>query len=112
MLGTGDESRDFVYIDDVISAIIVAMKKDLTGTFNVGTGTNIKIRELAVRIAPMMGKNVTFVFDYKKRKGDFPVSCANISKISRTVGWYPKTSLNEGLKKTIVSYQANILSQR
>ena len=106
MLGTGEESRDFVYIDDVINAILLAInKKDVIGTFNIGTGKNIKIRELAAKIAQIMGKKVRFVFDTKKRKGDFSISCADISKVTKMIGWYPKVSLDEGLKRTILSYQ-------
>jgi len=106
MLGTGDESRDFVYVDDVVNAILMAMEKDIVGTFNVGTGVHIKIRELTEKIARIMNRNVTFIFDTKRRKGDFSISCADISKITREFGWYPKTSLDEGLKKTVLSFLA------
>jgi len=103
--GTGEEKRDFIYIDDAIDAFLMVVRNDISGTFNLGTGTPTKIKDLAKIIAKLMGiKNVTFIFEGRTREGDFPVNQADITRIRKVLGWTPRFSLERGLKFTIDYY--------
>ena len=102
LLGTGEEARDFIYIDDVVDAFVIAINNDESGIFNLGTGKVTSIKMLASKIVETIGRNdIQFVFDGEKRLGDFKINQADISRTKRELGFYPKTSLEEGLKKTV-----------
>jgi len=102
MKGTGFEERDFIYIEDVCRAFDVALNSHVSGTFNLGSGTRIKIRELATLIAELIGhKELTFAFEERPRIGDIPILHADISEGNIIPGWKPEYSLVEGLKRTI-----------
>lgn len=102
LLGTGEEARDFIYIDDVVDAFIIAINNDGSGVFNLGTGKATSIKMLASKIAEIVGRNdIQFVFDGERRLGDFKINQADISRMKRELGFYPKISLEEGLMKTV-----------
>jgi UDP-glucose 4-epimerase len=105
MLGTGDESRDFIYIDDVISAFCLALESKISGVYNLGTGISKKISDVVKIIARVMRKNnVEFVFEGKMRKGDFLSSQADVNKIKNKLsGWEPKISFVKGVEKCLVN---------
>jgi UDP-glucose 4-epimerase len=108
MLGTGEESRDFVYIADVIEALMRGINTDVTGIYNVGTGMATPIKVLAKKIAQIMGVDVTFVFNDSMRFGDFKVNMSDITKIKERLGWCQNVNLEEGVRETIRSFKANI----
>jgi len=102
MLGTGEEARDFIYIDNVLDASIKAIETDVVGIFNLGTGKVIKIKNLVRLIAGIMGRDgVEITFQGKMRKGDFMVNCADISASNKISHWHPRVDLKEGLERTI-----------
>jgi len=106
MSGTGKEERDFIYIEDVNEAFYVALKSAITGVFNLGAGTRIKIKDLVRIIAEIMNKSyLDFLFEGQPRIGDLPVLHADISEGNILPGWRPKTDLRTGLKKTIEWYK-------
>jgi UDP-glucose 4-epimerase len=102
--GTGDEIRDFIYIDDLLDVLVYFMKNEIKGIFNIGTGKPITIRQLAYIIATLLGKPwIKFKFESQHRMGDIPVLWANISKVSSVTGWSPKVDLQSGLKKILTA---------
>jgi len=103
-LGTGEERRDFVYIDDVIKAFMLNIEKDAKGIFNVGTGKPICIKDLIKNILDTAGFKTKIMFAGSTRRGDFSCNWADIDKIKSELGWQPETTLEEGLKKTIEWY--------
>ena len=108
MKGTGNEERDFIYIEDVCEAFYVALKSDTVGTFNLGSGTRIKIKDLAKLIAEIMGrKDLKFVFEGRPRIGDIPILHADVSEGNIIPGWKPKTDLKTGLRNTIEWYKTH-----
>lgn len=103
IFGDGKQTRDFIYIDDVIRANISFMKKELTGIFNVGTEIETSVNE----IFDLIKKNIDGKAEkiYKKEKeGEVKRSCLSIKKIKKYLGWKPEISLEEGIKKTIQSF--------
>ncbi len=100
--GDGKQTRDFIYVDDVVQANILAMdKKEAVGeVFNVGTGTQTTLNELVDTINEILGTSIEPVYE-PARQGDIRFSYADISKAKKMLGFEPKYSLKEGLKKTI-----------
>jgi len=97
IFGNGKQKRDFLYIDDLCDAILKVLenKKAKNETYNLGSGKSISINEL---------KNKLSYKDYinlEKRNDDIEVSIANISKIKKHLNWFPKISIEEGLKRSM-----------
>jgi UDP-glucose 4-epimerase len=99
IFGDGKQTRDFVYVDDVINANILAAKSNLSDIYNVGSGKKISINQIAEKIMKLTKNKVKIIYD-KPRKGDVYESYSDISKI-KTIGYSPKTSLDVGLNTTI-----------
>ncbi len=99
IFGDGEQTRDFVYVLDVIQALILSMEKSVSGVFNVGTGVNVSINQLARTIMEVSGKKVGIRY-LGAREGEVRHSCADISKISELLGYKPGYSLNEGIRDT------------
>lgn len=97
----GNQVLDFVYITDVIDALLKAadMSND-NDTFNVGSGVGVKIIELAELTKGLINTNSQILIK-KSRKGEVEEFIADISKIKNSFGWRPKPTLEEGLNDTI-----------
>ncbi len=94
--GDGKQTRDFVHVRDVVDFIELAVKRgENREAYNVGTGRETSILELAEIVMDIAGINGKPVFD-KPRKGDIRRSCADISK-ARKLGFEPKTDLGMDL---------------
>ena len=92
------------------STTLLSYAIEITGIFNLGSGTRIRIKDLATLIAKLMGyKDLVFMFEGKRRIGDILVLHADIKGNNAIPGWTPKTSLREGLRKTIEWYAKNII---
>jgi UDP-glucose 4-epimerase len=106
LLGTGQESRDFIYIDDVLEAFRIAIETNVVGTFNLGSGNTYKIKDIALMIRDLMGRQlVTFTFEGKPRPGDFMINWADIN--DAPLNWKPKIHIKNGLKMTVEWYLRN-----
>ena len=98
--GDGEQTRDFVYVKDVVRANIIALKSRECGTFNVATGNRVSINRLASMIAEIMGVNSKFIYG-RPREGDIRHSQGDITKIKKILGFEPIYSMEEGLRETI-----------
>lgn len=99
--GTGTPRREFLYVDDLARACLHVMNYggELPDWMNVGTGEDISIAELAQKIADIMGFKGKIIFNKSYPDGT-PRKLLDVTKI-KSLGWSPKISLDEGLKKTI-----------
>lgn len=103
--GTGNARREFLYVDDLAEALLFLLEHYHQKTFlNVGSGEDVSIRELATLITHVVGYEGSLVFDPHKPEG-VKRKLLDIGKIM-ALGWKPHTSLEEGLKKTYVSFLA------
>lgn len=98
IFGDGGQTRDFVFVDDVVAANLLAAERG-EGVFNVATGRSISILELATLIRNLTGTDAPINFA-AERLGDVRHSCGNSDRLAR-LGWQPQVSLEEGLKKTL-----------
>lgn len=91
--GDGSQRRDFVHVRDVVAANIAALSSTVRGeVFNVGSGKNISVKELADMISPNQ-------IHTEGRKGDSTATLADISKIKAALGWSPRIAFADGLKE-------------
>ncbi|MEM4255210.1 MAG: NAD-dependent epimerase/dehydratase family protein [Candidatus Norongarragalinales archaeon] len=106
--GTGDETRDFTFVEDAVEATILVAEKGETGeVYNVGSGRETKIIELAREINEIAG-NAGNVQKTERRAWDrISRRLADNSKI-KALGWKPKTSLREGLEKTFAWFNESV----
>jgi UDP-glucose 4-epimerase len=101
IFGDGLQTRDFVYIDDVIESIIQSIKKIKLNKFeiyNIGNGESISINSLADILLNLFGKKLEIIHKSLK-KGDIRFSKSSIKKAELRLDYHPKISLIEGLKE-------------
>ena len=103
--GTGEVSREFLYVEDAARGIILAAEKyNKPEPVNLGAGFEIKIKDLVELIAKITGFGGQIVWDTTKPDGQ-PRRCLNISRAEREFGFVAKTDFKEGLKRTIEWYR-------
>ena len=105
--GDGYQTRDFIFIEDVVSANILAVERGaLDGeSINIACGKETSINELASKIIELMGKGTEPIYA-EAREGEIRRSLADISKAKHLLNFEPKYSLEEGLKRTIGYFKA------
>ncbi len=95
--GSGTPKREFLFVNDFSEACILLMEKKYKGNFlNIGTGEDISIKDLAVKIASVAGFKGKIIFD-KSRPDGTPQKLLDVSKINK-LGWKSETDLDSGLK--------------
>lgn len=97
----GLESRDFVYIDDVVDATILGLEKEEANNqvFNVGTGVATNVLTVANELVKNFGVDIPIKISGNYRLGDIRHNYADLTKINRLLGFNPKVSFEAGLKK-------------
>jgi len=103
--GDGKQVRDFIYVKDVAMANLIAVKGNVTGVFNIGTGKKTRIIDLARKIIDLTRSKSEIKFA-PARPGDVRESVANIVKAEKELEWKPNFSLEQGLKNTIRFFSA------
>jgi GDP-L-fucose synthase len=94
--GSGNPMREFLYVDDMADACVFLMESDIKdGMFNIGTGKDITIRELAEVVMQVVGFHGQIVFDSSKPDGT-PRKLLDVDLMAQQ-GWTAKTSLREGI---------------
>ncbi|ASJ11348.1 nucleoside-diphosphate sugar epimerase [Thermococcus sp. P6] len=104
IFGDGKQTRDFIYVKDVVRANVLAAESGRSNgrVFNVATGRDTSVLELATKVIEITGARSPILFD-KPRPGDVRHSLADIREI-RKLGFEPEFSLEEGLKETVKWY--------
>lgn len=105
----GQQIRDFIYIDDLARAHILALPLSGLHIYNVGTETGLKVIDVVKKIFELLGYE-TPIEDKGQRKGDVPSLVASSEKIRRELGWEAKVDLQEGLKETIDFFRSHLSS--
>lgn len=106
--GTGAPSREFLYVEDAAEGIVTAAEKyNGEEPVNLGTGSEIQIKDLARLICRMVGFEGEIRWDTSKPDGQ-PRRCLDTSKAERYFGWKARTPLEEGLRRTIQWYQEEV----
>ncbi len=108
----GNQTRDFIWIEDLVQAIIMAAKsqKARYQVFNLGTGNPIKIKDIATTIQSILKVKIEPVITYKFRKGDIRHCIADTSRIKKYLNFQAKTSLLEGMSK-LIKWSENVKAE-
>jgi UDP-N-acetylglucosamine/UDP-N-acetyl-alpha-D-glucosaminouronate 4-epimerase len=106
IFGSGEQSRDFTHIDNVVAANILAMDAPGAsgGVFNIATGSPHSLNELVEILNGLLGSEIAPVHD-AARRGDVERSWADISRAETVLGYVPTVDLEDGLRRTIASYE-------
>ncbi|MBI1804576.1 MAG: NAD-dependent epimerase/dehydratase family protein [Ignavibacteriae bacterium] len=98
--GDGKQTRDYVYVDDVVRANMLALSYEKSGIFNVGTGIETDVNRLFHSLAALTGARCRESHGPAK-KGEQGRSVLDFSKIRKAFAWMPIVSLDEGLRRTV-----------
>jgi GDP-L-fucose synthase len=107
--GTGEPTREFLYVDDAARALLLAAERLRTSEpVNVGTGHETKIRDLAESIRTLVGFDGEIVWDSTKPDGQ-PARYLDVTRARDLMGFEATTSLEDGLRRTIDSYASTLV---
>ncbi len=105
--GSGTPMREFLFVDDLADAVVFALENKLSEyIYNIGTGRDITIKELAKTIQNVVGHEGEIIWDESKPNGT-PRKLLDVSKM-KELGWCYSTELTEGIKKTYQWFLENI----
>ena len=97
--GTGNPKREFLFVDDLAEAIIFVMENKLEESlYNVGSGEDLSLKEVALRVQKIIGHQGEIIWDISKPDGT-PRKVMEVSKL-KNLGWSPKISLEQGIEET------------
>src|SRR5438874_7735240 len=101
-LGDGSTRRDYTYIDDIIQGVVAALNYDGASwdIFNLGESDTIQLQDLISAIEEALGKKAR-INRLPEQPGDMPLTCADISKARKLLGYNPTMKFSEGLSKFI-----------
>lgn len=104
--GDGSATREFLYVEDAANAVIAAAERfNGTDPVNIGSGSEVSIRDLAVKIAELTGFRGRIGWDTSKPNGQ-PRRCLDVSRARELFGFTARISLEDGLRSTITWYLA------
>ena len=98
--GNGEQSRAFMYVTDIVDALILSMEKGINkGPIQIGNNTKTTVNEIADKVIEISGKNIGKKYDLTKPTGDLG-RAADCSLAEEVLGWKQKVSLDEGIRLT------------
>lgn len=103
--GTGEQERDYVYVGDVVSANVAALERGDGEAVNIGTGVGTTVNTIYAQLARATGCPLSPVHGPAKPGETFRIYL-DIARAGRFLGWTPRVSLEEGLKRTVASLRA------
>lgn len=107
LLSHGEQIRDFLYVQDVADAFSTLLDSEVKGEVNIASGKRISLKEIALQIARELGKEDLLSFGAREAPLNEPPSLiADVTRLHTEVGWHERTSLRDGIKKTIHWWQA------
>jgi len=100
IFGDGKQTRDFVFVEDVVRANIIALERRIVGCYNISTGIETDINKIYKEISNLTGCKYQPQYDSPK-KGELRRSVLSYTKAERELGWKPEINLISGLEKTV-----------
>lgn len=101
--------RDWVYIDDLVDALVLSMEQSSgLKVYNIGSGHSVSVKEVIDTIQKIIGSAKPVVSESVQRKNEIEDTVADITHAAEGFNWRPKTSFEEGIKKTIEAYRGEV----
>ena len=107
IFGDGSKTRDYVYIDDIVQANVLAMTKGDNDAFNIGRGVETNDFEIFDNVRKALGMKVEPKYA-EKRKGEIDRIALTAAKAKKVLGWEPKTGIEEGIKRAAAFYRKKL----
>jgi UDP-glucose 4-epimerase len=104
--GDGLQTRDYVYVGDVVAANLAAVEAPVRGPINIGTGVETNVLELVAILRELAGAEHFEPQLAPPRLGELPRSCLDIARARETLGWQPTIGIREGLRLTFEASRA------
>ena len=102
LCSTGEQQRDFIYVKDTAGAFVALLDSAVTGPVNIGSGKAVSVRNVVLAIADLLGRrDLVRLGALPARTDEPPVLAADITRLSRELGWQPRFDLGSGLDDTI-----------
>jgi UDP-glucose 4-epimerase len=98
--GNGRQTRDFIYVDDVVEANLAVLGKDVGGAYNVGTGVETTVNDLHKLLSEYAKRDAKEIHGPGK-KGEQARSVIDSAKLRHELGWEPRVTLEDGLARTV-----------
>jgi UDP-glucose 4-epimerase len=106
VFGDGHQTRDYVYVGDVVAANLAAAQADVYGAINIGTGVETSVLELIAILRELAGAESFEPRFAPARLGELARSCLDVTLARETLGWRPSVSVREGLRLTFEASRA------
>jgi UDP-glucose 4-epimerase len=106
IFGDGSVTRDYLYIDDAVDALMRAGAHAQQGNFNIGTGIGHSLNQVTGIITADLGRDL-IIERLNARPFDVPVSILDASRARETFGWQPRVTFEEGIRRTLRHMQAS-----
>ncbi len=104
--GDGEQTRDFVYVGDVVSAFVASLRQGSGELINIGSGSELSVNELHAKLSELTGNRLEA--DYSPaRPGELRRIVIDPTKAAAVLGWKPSVGLEEGFEQTIESFRSN-----
>lgn len=103
--GDGKQSRDFVYVDDVVRATMLAMDRSGHDIFNVGTGKSTELNEVISKLNSKLGANLAPSYEENRIMNYLPHTLADTTKARAKLGFTAKVGIDEGIERLIKEYK-------
>ena len=107
MFGDGRTRRDYTYIDDIISGVVAALRYEASDfeIINLGDSATVELSQLIELLEQALGQPAR-IEERPAQPGDVPITCANIDKARRLLGYHPKTQIEAGIEKFVAWFKA------
>ncbi|MNP48523.1 UDP-glucose 4-epimerase [compost metagenome] len=105
IFGNGEQTRDFIYVKDVVEGNLAAITRGNGQIIQLGTAVSTSINDLMLKLRNIHGQNLVSTYQ-QERSGDIKHSCLNNVKALQDLKWQPKYDLNRGLQDTY-DYEIN-----
>lgn len=102
--GDGGQTRDYVYVDDVVTANLAAAEAHETGAFNIGTGVETDVNGLYERLRGLAGVTAPALHG-AAQPGEQRRSCLGVGRAGTALGWRPAVALDDGLRRTFAHFR-------
>ena len=109
IFGTGDHERDFLYVDDVLEANILAMERGTVGVYNIASGQGTSVNAVFQLLKEVLKYRWSPVYS-PARPGEATKLTLDISKAERELGWRPSVTLEEGIRRTVEHHHRPVRS--
>ncbi len=112
MFGDGTSHRDYTYIDDIVSGVVAALDADLSyEIINLGNSWTVSLSDFIAVVEEAVGKRAHIV-QFPNQPGDVPLTCADITKALRLLGYEPRTDIREGMARFVEWYKREVVEDK